>query len=171
MKPPASADMPWCIAEFSQWLGWILNAGMTVCETGSGGSTVFFARRVARLISFEHDEVWHAVVKTRLRELAQTPGGLMPAEGLDLRYCSRYPTAGLELARALPPLDLAFIDGRGRVRSVQSALPALKPGGWLILDDSNRERYAEARAAADAVSTVKIVFQSGEDQTTCWRKK
>ena len=40
--------------------------------------------------------------------------------------------------------DVIAVDGRDRVNCVKHAMPKLKPGGVLVLDDSHRPRYREA---------------------------
>ena len=39
---------------------------------------------------------------------------------------------------------IIIVDGRDRVLCVQSSLPKLKSGGWLILDNSERPEYGAA---------------------------
>lgn len=157
-----SADMPWLMPEVIQWLERIVSATSLVLETGAGGSTVFFAYRAARVITYENDPEWSRKVR---EELARRK-----IENVDFRFRPSYPTAGLELVDA-PQLDLVFIDGRGRVKSVLDAVQYLKPGGWLVLDDAHRERYREAVDHMGDVSAVQVDFMSGKDMTTAWRKK
>ncbi len=38
-------------------------------------------------------------------------------------------------------LDLVIIDGRARLSCITHALKKIRPGGYLMLDDSERERY------------------------------
>jgi precorrin-6B methylase 2 len=149
--------------EVIDWLEQTLRPQWRVLETGMGGSTVFFAKRVSHVTSFEHDERW---LKRVMREIA--------ARGLErkctAKYAPRYRTAGI-LNYSLSRFDLCFIDGRGRVKSMIDALGLIRPGGWLVLDDSNRERYGIGKLAADAASSDKSVFDFGEDQTTAWQIK
>ncbi len=161
MIEPASADRPWLMQEVIDWLTFVLTPESVVLETGAGGSTVFFARRAKMVLTYESDPGWANSVLQEL--LAQ---GI---RNVDLRLDPTYPANGL---RALTPaIDLAMIDGRGRVRSVIDVLPALKSRGWLVLDDSDRARYQWTHQLMDAQSTCKIVFRSGTDETTAWRKK
>ena len=44
-------------------------------------------------------------------------------------------------------LDLVVVDGRARVECARRAMPKVKPGGLLLLDDTSRERYAGDCAA------------------------
>lgn len=161
MSVVVAPDKPWLMQEVIDWLAAIVKSEWTVLETGAGGSTVFFAQRVRRLITYEHDIKWIRKVHQELARLG------LPA---DMFYLQNYPEAGLDL-RHVDTIDLALIDGRGRVRSVKDAWPMLNSGGWLLLDDSDRERYAEARELMDAASSARIVFRSGTDETTAWRKR
>jgi predicted O-methyltransferase YrrM len=167
MSVVSAHDMPWMAREVIDWLDMILKPNMSVLETGAGGSTIFFGRRARNVLSFEHEKSWRDKIQGELRRLA-LPGVVI--------WSPSYPQDGLELSdrgtfdMARGTFDMALIDGRGRVLSVIDALPALKPGGWLVLDDSDRPRYAPAHAAANAVCPVRIVFRSDEDETTAWRK-
>jgi hypothetical protein len=44
-------------------------------------------------------------------------------------------------------LDLVIVDGRARVACGLAAMAKVKPGGMLLLDDSDRPRYARLREA------------------------
>lgn len=146
---------PWLMPAVIEWLARTVRPTDTVLETGAGGSTVFFCARAAHTICYEHTSEWAAKIS---------------ASNLTMRHWPSYPTAGLQ-PETLPPIDLAFIDGRGRVRSVLDVLPHIKPGGWLVLDDSDRPRYAEAHRAAGAVCHIKITWHDNEgNETTAWQK-
>lgn len=152
-----SADFPWLQPAAIAWLVATLRPEWRVLETGAGGSTVFFARRVADVMSFEHDPAWHASVSSALaeRNLAD----------VHLRLAPEYPAAGITGVSGL--IDFAFIDGRGRVKSAETALPLIREGGYLMLDDSGRERYRPVHARlADRPS---IEFRDGADRTTVWQ--
>lgn len=163
-KKQPSPDRPWLIPEVIDWLASLPCLGpdardTDVLETGAGGSTVFFAARATRVTTYENNPVYAARVR---QELANRK-----IDNVELRFRPNYPTEGLG---KLWPVDLAFIDGRGRVRSLKDALPLVKAGGWIILDDSSRAQYAEALHIADNAASLRIVFRSGPDETTAWRK-
>lgn len=158
MSVISAPDKPWLMPEVIDWLDSIVKPAWIVLETGCGGSTVFFAQRASRVITYEDNSEWARKVQHELRKQKLT---------VEWHVDSGYPQFGLD---CLVPYDLALIDGRGRVQSVKDALPALKPGGWLLLDDSDRARYAEARGLMDAANSARIMFTSGTDVTTAWRK-
>jgi hypothetical protein len=141
------------------WLRSYLRPGFSVFEYGSGGSTAFFATRVEKLVSVEHDPEWHIRTGQRL-------GGLplrectyllqLPDDGVNERFAStdeRYSEMNFEsyvrTIDAYPDrsFDLVVVDGRARNACVLQALPKVKPGGFLLLDDSYRAEYAVAMKA------------------------
>src|SRR6266576_1205646 len=50
---------PWMPFAARRQLARILSRGTTVFEYGAGGSTLWLADRVARVISVEHDPAWY----------------------------------------------------------------------------------------------------------------
>jgi predicted O-methyltransferase YrrM len=113
-----------------------LQPRLRVLEFGCGGSTFWLAKQGANLVSIEHDKHWQTVVQERLdceglkAELRLLP---RPYDGV----CAQFPDQCL---------DLVLVDGRDRIRCVRAAMPKLRPGGVLMLDNAERPRYNEARA-------------------------
>lgn len=134
-------ERPWIVPAAVGWLARRMRADWSVLELGSGRSTAWLARRSASVLSFEDDAEWAG----RARELL-TGAGL---DDVELRQ--------LPIERFLPELeslpdeafDLVVVDfleaeGADRVDAVRLARPKLRPGGYLLLDDSDRPAYAEA---------------------------
>ncbi|MGQ9682039.1 MAG: hypothetical protein ACUVX9_05855 [Anaerolineae bacterium] len=118
-------------------------------EWGSGRSTVWLAKRAARLISVEHSSEWHARVQAWLTKEALL--------NVDYRLCPVSPgrssyraeeVAYVGVVTALPDesLDFALIDGRFRARCALAALRKLCPGGMLIVDNANHYLPSASRA-------------------------
>ena len=158
-RPLLEAGMPWMTFAAMRWLRAYLRPTMSVFEWGSGGSTLFFAERVARVVSVEYDAAWSSAVRARLqaegrtnvtlRDLPPEPG---PADRIYLssdpqfagRNFRRYATSVLDHPDGA--FDLVLVDGRARLGCVVSALPKLRRDGVLVLDNSEREDAAEACA-------------------------
>jgi predicted O-methyltransferase YrrM len=104
---------------------------ITVFEFGSGHSTLWWAGRVARLVAVEHDPAWYE--RIRARAPAHVELHLLPLEpgGAYSRRILGHPGA----------FDVVVIDGRDRVHCAANAPGALKPGGVIVWDDSDREDY------------------------------
>jgi len=110
----------------------------TAFEWGSGGSTIWLAERCRSLVSIEHDPEWHHLVEGKLHEM-----GLEA----DLRFVREERYAEAIGGYPDKTLDLVFVDGIDRTRSecVARAIPKVKPGGWLILDDTHWAKLKPAR--------------------------
>lgn len=164
---PLQAREPWISYPAIAWLRRKIRPGDTVFEWGSGGSTLFFADRARAVVSVEHDPEWHRLVENALEAEALTNVDLilvepspepLPADAREdvpqgyastspeyqgrqfFAYCTKIHETGNE------PFDIVFVDGRARGSCVYEAISWVKPGGWLIVDDSDRDEYAEALA-------------------------
>jgi len=130
------AGYPWLTLGAVQALELIVRPEHAVLELGSGGSTVFFARRAARVRSLETDPVWAGYMDTVLR--------LSEASNVRLTCASLRATAADLAAEPDGSYDLVLIDHRDprrtgrplmRLPLALAALPKLKAGGWLVVDN------------------------------------
>lgn len=115
-----------------------LEPQFTVLEHGSGGSTLWFEDRVERVISVERDIKWAEAVK-----------GAAKGKHTKLVHWVE-PSVPHEKINQYLPVDLLLIDGEPlEVRCVwlYEAVKLVKPGGWVVLDNANREIYARERQA------------------------
>jgi len=131
----------------------ILDKTMTVLETGSGRSTIWFAEQVKEIISFESNEDWYHGVTEKLKE-----------EGLSnaIVYCDPdYPTNSFPKFRG--EFDIVFLDGADghgdRVAVIKAGHKFVKPGGYLIVDDSYRPVYEEG---------IRVLRGSGWHRMDFW---
>jgi hypothetical protein len=153
---------PWMTFDAIEVLDAYLRPGMRVFEYGSGGSTLFWAKKQAAVVSVEHDPEWYGSVRDRLGpsspvdyRLMQPEPGRITADsdpGDPLAYASedpksrqsnfrKYVTQIDEFADAT--FDLISIDGRARPSCIMHAAPKVKPGGLLVLDNADRPYYLE----------------------------
>ena len=130
----------------------ILDKSMTGLEYGSGRSTYFFSQRLGFLHSIEHNEEWFEIVRQNVSKLENVKLELVPSheprEGdLPLQLDSFSPKNEyrsyfekvLEFSDAY--FDFILSDGRARVECLINAIPKLKSGGFIVLDNSERDRY------------------------------
>jgi len=124
-----------------------------VFEFGSGGSTLWLARRVRRLLSIEDSAEWFSAVLAELhaRRLGNVEIQLVPTE---------------EIAAAIDGTgewDLIFVDCRDqnqRVKAIMRARKHIVVNGWLVADDCNFPRVARAIDKLRA-SNWNVVVMSG----------
>lgn len=137
-------DHPWISPGSIQWLDTHLRKDMQGFEWGSGRSTAWFARRLAGITSIESDEEWHGTVSEKLRAscLENVTLRFIPLEHeFRERYSPYYPElpAYVRAIETFPDqsLDFVVVDGHYRQPCIWAALPKIKPGGYLLLDNSN----------------------------------
>lgn len=101
----------------------------------------------ASVTSIEHDAAWYADVRRPLG--ADTDVRLIEPD-LEGALTSRvHPGVAFDAyvrAVASEPdgsFDLVIVDGRVRVACAKAAMPKVRPGGMLLLDDSDRKKYQE----------------------------
>lgn len=174
------AGLPWLTFPATRWLRGRVGPATRVLEFGAGASTLFFARRAARVVSVEHDPGWHGEVLRRvaaaglssrvdLRLVPAEPGVRAGYQSTDAQFAGVHFSAYASFADACAPasFDLALIDGRARAACVRHAAPLIVPGGLLLLDDAERPEYAEAVAACPAPRWRAIAFD-GPSPGSIW---
>jgi SAM-dependent methyltransferase len=134
-------ERPWIVPAAIGWLRRRIRKDWSILELGSGRSTAWFARRAGQVLSFEDNDFWRR----------HTSGRLARAElhNVDLRLMDvdEFPkeVAALPDAR----FDLVVVDFLeaptvSRIDCLPAAMEKVRPGGHLLLDDSDRPGYAEA---------------------------
>ena len=158
-KPIRIRKRPWLEPDVVEYIDSLIDADSEVLEAGAGGSTFWFAERARRVVSYEHNRDWHKVVNAKIIK-----DGL---KNIELIFDKKYPKEGIR--RSGNSFDLILVDGRGRVKTVETAHRLLKTGGHLVLHDSKRKRYKPAINLLNGIGWRKIAEFSG-DGTLIWRK-
>jgi len=154
MNKPAPWLSPTSILFFKKYL----EKDMVGAEFGSGSSTLFFAPRISKLYSVEHNEEWYHLINEKLtglncsnvdyRFVVQNDKSDFVDDVFDLEEKRDFEIRRdyVNYFRALNDiqdhsLDFAIVDGRARTECCNEILPKIKKGGILILDNSERKRY------------------------------
>jgi hypothetical protein len=153
---------PWLSYPAIDFLNHHLKKEDLVFEYGAGGSTLFFLERVGQVVTVEHDSRWFKLLQDSipvnsrprwsghliLPEEASDTGGFDKSSPDD--YFSGNPLYQQSTFRDYcrfidrfrdENFDLVLIDGRARTSCFQHAVCKVKPGGYLILDNSERSHY------------------------------
>lgn len=135
-------DEPWISQRAVEFCDRALRPTMRGVETGSGRSSAWFAARLGHLTSVEHDEAWYQKVRERLQTFSNVDYRFVP-----LDHPSEAPTRPVydPVPRYVAvisefddeSLDLVIVDGHYRQACVRAAIPKLKAGGWLLVDNTN----------------------------------
>lgn len=153
---------PWMAFPAIDALDKFLTKDSRVFEYGSGGSTLFFAKRAKEVVSVEHHREWYNLVKEELRK--------RNIKNIDYKLIEPIMSGEYDRLRIADPdayvsdddnsagmtyeayaksimqypdnyFDLVVVDGRVRPSCMFHALNKVKKGGILLLDNSERIHY------------------------------
>jgi len=159
-RTPLDLEVPWFSYAAIDFLEGFIEPRMTVFEYGSGGSTIFFARRVRSVLSVEDNAKWFELVSSRLQAkgLGNASLKLCP---FDFKSAAGFDES--DYLRAMPDdrFDVIVVDGSEEwnlVRPIcfEKAEHHVKKGGIIVVDDS--WRYPELRKRNRAKDVQ--IFQS-----------
>jgi predicted O-methyltransferase YrrM len=141
-ESPLSSGVPWLSYLAIGALREYLHPDAHVFEFGGGGSTLWFARRTQSVTTVEHDPIWAERVQQELRHASLSNCTLL------LREC-RSETGFQGYVAAIDQFpdshfDVILIDGRMRSVCLPRAFVKVRPGGLVMLDDSDRDCYRSA---------------------------
>ena len=126
-------ELPWLVSESISFLDEILTKDMKVLEFGSGGSTLFFSKRVNWVLSYESNLEWFDVVSETLKRKEFL--------NVDLQFYTPStfpPLSGNFNCVLLDPGGFAGVDPREAL--LEKTLPLLIHPKILILD--NYDEYS-----------------------------
>lgn len=138
----AGEPIPWITYPAVEYLEQLDLTDKTVFEYGCGNSTLFWSRRARRVCSVEH-------VETFYREIH--PG--LPAN-CTLSLETQPEDYVRAIARCGEPLDIIVIDGHSRVACSKIAAQYLRPGGFIMLDNS--DWFYEASANLRGADLIEV---------------
>lgn len=119
---------PWIADGAIHFMDEYLTVEMEVLEFGAGGSTAWLAKRCRHLTTIEHNPHWIDNVRPHVGPNWTPLFKRLPYHQL----CDEWGDCSF---------DLILIDGKDRVDCAESAVRLIKPGGVLVLDNSNRSEY------------------------------
>ena len=134
-------ERPWIVPTAIGFLRRQIRSDWSVLELGAGRSTPWFARRAGRVVSFEDNEFWADQTRSRLERLGLGNVELRvgPVEALPDEV-GALPDASFDLV----VVDFLESPAATRIDVLKPAMKKVRPGGWLLLDDSDRPGYAPA---------------------------
>lgn len=162
---------PWLVEEAIKFLEEFFqeNPNAIVLEFGSGASTLWIAKRTSNLYSVEHSKVFYDQILDKLRS----------EECVDANYILS-PCPYYSICQEFPDeyFDLIIVDGRNRKGCILSAIPKLKEGGILMLDNSERVYYHSTfdlmagweHSSAEQLGPDKFGYWYSGWKTDWWKK-
>jgi predicted O-methyltransferase YrrM len=168
------ADYPWLCAAAVRILDSWLKPTDKGLEWGSGRSTLWFAMRVAHLISVEHNAEWAATFEKELccRGLADKVDYRFLPDGKVGRSDCNYVNVIQKFKSG--SLDFCLIDGICRDYCALACLDKIKHGGILIVDNAelylprkNKSRAPKSRSLEDGF--VSEQWEEFSKRVANWR--
>ena len=128
-------ESPWITKQARDILDlWFCNKDVGF-EWGSGRSTLWFAARVKHLTSVEEDQPWFIKIKKQIEIKKLKNISYLYKSDISLNENSSY-VHEIDDKKG-GSLNFILVDGALRDLCVLAAIPKLKPGGLLILDNVN----------------------------------
>jgi hypothetical protein len=184
---PVNTEIPWITYPAIDYLNSIIRPNFTIFEYGSGGSTIYFSKKTKEIISVEHEILWANKVRQKLisKNLTNCQQIIVKPELMkkNIPYSTTSYTSdtfeqyrGYSFEKYVRTIDkyqnnyfdIVFIDGRARASCIYHAIDHIKKGGYLILDNSERELYLESMCLVDKKFTRKDFFGFGPTITNVW---
>jgi hypothetical protein len=168
LKPlasPLADERPWITFAAIRFLEKALNKQMRIYEYGSGGSTVFFAKRAGEVVSVEHDPDWGRRVMESMKRGGYKNWRIVLIEPTlnatsingDPSDSNSYVSGGdnfrgrsfKDYASSIDQypdrhFDVVLIDGRARPSCFKHAVPKVKKHGYVVWDNTDRPYYFPA---------------------------
>lgn len=153
-----SPPLPWMNYDAINYIDQTIKNSPNVFEYGSGSSTLYWAGKGAKIVSIEHEASFYENLKMKLdtnvvyhliEPQAESFIKTTSPEDPDLYQSSDYIGYVFEnYVKAIDiypddHFDVVVVDGRARPSCVKRALPKIRKGGMLILDNSDRSYYTQ----------------------------
>jgi hypothetical protein len=166
-------QQPWLTFQAIDYLRKHLEPHHRIFEYGGGGSTLFFIARATEVHTVEHNAAWFSVLKQaapgrsgcwRGRWIPSVSGNLVskPDIANPTHYASDDPPElgqqFMKYASAIDEwpdsyFDWVIVDGRARPSCLMHSISKVRVGGFLVLDNSDREYYLR--------HTLEVILKNG----------
>jgi len=135
--PIMKYPVPFIVLDAIKYLDGLVRPGIRVLELGGGNSSLWFLEKGVKLVTYEHNVEWAQII---LKEVHSNP------EKYNENRFNLNVMQGADTITDLKRLeneyfDIVLVDSMNdftrRNDCIRAALKKLKPGGWLILDNSD----------------------------------
>jgi len=129
--------IPWMSGKSIEKYSSLVGDGIYVLELGAGHSTVWLEQTGCLVEAYEDNEHWFKVVNDHLM-----------TDRVHVHFGGNYES---EIFKYPPnTFDIAVVDGINRIECMEEILKynVVKPGGWVLFDDSERRFFKEEWAYA-----------------------
>lgn len=136
-NPILNTPVPFIVLDAIRFLEGIVQPGMQVLEAGGGNSTLWFLERGMHVTTYEHDENWAGNVMWSIKFNPLR----FHEKNIKMKVMQGAAATGDMSLIPDKSLDIVLIDCMNdftrRNECVRVLMNKVKPGGWLILDNSD----------------------------------
>lgn len=129
-------SLPWMTYPFIEFISDKLNKSHKIFEFGFGASTLFFAKKVRKVVAIESNAMWFQMMQIKIKDQSIDNIEIILMEDALLNL--KYEKSAVDYNEKF---DFIFIDSLKRFECAKNSIAALKKEGMLILDDSQRKGY------------------------------
>ncbi|MFC5190294.1 hypothetical protein ACFPIK_00840 [Algoriphagus aquatilis] len=148
---------PWMTVPAVKFLEKKVKKEFRVFEYGSGASTFYFLNKNCELHTVEHNREWFNKMSNKLEDRVPfynnlrllepvrrtNSNGIFSSKDPAYLECDYYLYCNGICKFKDGFFDLVVIDGRARVECLKLALTKIRPGGYLLFDNADREEYGD----------------------------
>lgn len=128
--------VPWMTYPAIKFFEENLNKNHKIFEFGCGASTLFFTKRVKKVISLETRKNWMDLIQENLEKQQSKNSEIhLMIDGLENQNYENF------AKNCDQKFDFIIIDSLKRFECAKNSISALEPGGSIVLDDSERKNY------------------------------
>lgn len=127
IRQPIDADrepLPWYTYPAIEYVKQLDFSEREVFEYGSGNSTIFWSKLAQRVVSIENNQKWYETVQKKVQSNVEVK--LIENDVSYIQEISNHNS-----------FDVIVIDGVHRFECAKASIDKLKPGGMIILDNSD----------------------------------
>jgi hypothetical protein len=155
---PVAADgspLPWYTYPAIEYFNQLDASGLHIFEYGSGNSSLYWARKGAKVWCVEHDPEWYEKMRSRALQIC------------DISLCGSRETYAAAIAETGLTFDIVIIDGVWRNQAADAALAHLREHGLVILDNS--DWYTDVAEYLRSHGLFQLDFNGfGPVNNYCW---
>ena len=137
----------------------VLTKESTVLQTGCRSGVAWLAKRALMVLAFEHDAFYCGTLRAALKR----PGIRNAHIVLDEKYGTHGPRIDGDIM-----FDLVLVNGIGRTLTVLTTWERVKPGGYLMLDNSQSAKLKSICWYLDSQGWSRVEWCDGPRRTSMW---
>jgi tRNA A58 N-methylase Trm61 len=150
-------ELPWITYQAIEFFNQNLKKNHLIFEYGCGSSTIFFAKKVKKVVSIETNEIWFEIINKKIKEQnIDNVEIFLMTDGISNEKYENF----LENYQKENNLDFDFviIDSIKRFKCAQNVLKFINNKTKIVLDDSERKHYKKIFKLFEENNMKKIDF-------------